>query len=230
MKALIKVWIGICFISITSTAYSQSKLAAIGVLNFPDSIGMNQSFSFDVIIKNNDLQNTFNGSIDIQYQTHLMDSLNISPDTGINISNNIIAAGGTDTLHITNVDVDPARFKTGNNTILIWPMANLSEAGDTLVHSIYVELAAGIEEEKKENESIELYPNPAEDHIYIRLKRTDHKQLEKVRIYNIVGVVVSEESYGENRPISVGFLPSGNYFIEIRTMQGDKIVKRFSKQ
>jgi hypothetical protein len=70
----------------------------------------------------------------------------------------------------------------------------------------------------------EIYPNPAENNLYIS---TD-ENVNQINIYNIVGVLVySEQDFNNN--IDLSNFNSGVYFIKISTDKGE-ITKRFIKQ
>ena len=75
--------------------------------------------------------------------------------------------------------------------------------------------------------SLNIYPNPANDVIYIESGRN----VEKVTIYDIYGrqQVAETPSHQDNLTIDVANLNSGIYFIQIKT-EKENIVKRFIKE
>ena len=82
----------------------------------------------------------------------------------------------------------------------------------------------GIEEQTS---SLLLYPNPANDRLYIEAEA----EIEEAVVYSITGVIVSQQSTvngQQSLSIDASNLNAGIYFIKINTKQGN-IVKRFIK-
>ncbi len=75
------------------------------------------------------------------------------------------------------------------------------------------------------NDNIKLYPNPADEFIYIE---SDYNELQ-FQIKDILGkVVINQESYENKTKIDLSDLQVGIYFITIKSL-GNKIVKKFIK-
>ena len=78
----------------------------------------------------------------------------------------------------------------------------------------------GINEVNGTNSEIQVYPNPANDLIYIR----SGNNIKELRIFNTLGALVKEES-GFVNEINIGNLTSGVYNVQIKT-NNDIIVNR----
>ena len=76
---------------------------------------------------------------------------------------------------------------------------------------------------KEYKDRFELYPNPIDDYLYI----TTEENINKIEIYNIMGVMILEKDSTSNK-IDLSDLNNGIYFIKIKTDKGT-IVKRIVK-
>ena len=86
-------------------------------------------------------------------------------------------------------------------------------------------LGEGIEEFTS---SLHIFPNPANDRLYIEAE----VEIEEVSIYTITGVIVGQQTTlngQQSSSIDLSNLNNGIYFIKINTKQGN-IVKQFIKQ
>jgi hypothetical protein len=98
---------------------------------------------------------------------------------------------------------------------------------DTLLKTeyIHVDLAIGIECNKAPD--FTLYPNPANDKLFISCK----EKLQSVEIMNIAGVVVKIQKCNASKAeINISDLPSGMYFIRLQTKNKlitNKIIKLY---
>ena len=70
--------------------------------------------------------------------------------------------------------------------------------------------------------NVSIYPNPTKDNFFIVCDN-----MTNVRIYNILGEMISEESVNDDR-YEVGGLNAGTYFVQIETGEG-VIVRRVVK-
>ena len=228
MNTLFRLFSIICLVCISVVSYAQKTLSAVGLLNFPDSIKMNDTISFDIVIANDDTLTNFSGNIKIQFITDYMDSLGLS-DTSMYSVTNAIQSGKLDTIHISGFYVTPSQFKAGDNAILIWPKTNLFGVGDTITHNITVLSTTGIIENQKKHNDILLYPNPFTNTINLFIKNNEDKGIEKVRIYDVLGNVKYESIYN-NSKIDTDNLPQGIYILEIRLNNDEIIVKKIVKK
>ncbi|MGZ8560371.1 MAG: PKD domain-containing protein, partial [Flavisolibacter sp.] len=79
-----------------------------------------------------------------------------------------------------------------------------------------------------------LYPNPATDHINIRIEANTHVNNSELRIYDVSGRVVYYENFVRNtnimtKTINVSALPSGSYYVEVEVDINNKVVCKFVK-
>ncbi len=89
--------------------------------------------------------------------------------------------------------------------------------------------ASGMEVEKKKPESIQIYPNPAQNELHVQLNQTQGRQL---AIYNLIGKAVSQHRVqGSNARLDISTMPSGIYFLRVMDSKGKVVATRkFTKQ
>ena len=75
-----------------------------------------------------------------------------------------------------------------------------------------------------------LYPNPSSDQVFIDLP-SDNNDSQKLRIYNVIGSMVSETEFTNNTKIDISEFQAGVYIIEIENTKTHSIShQRFIKQ
>ena len=79
-----------------------------------------------------------------------------------------------------------------------------------------------------------LYPNPATDHINIRIEANTHVNNSELRIFDVSGRLVYYESFIRNtnimtKTVNVSALPSGSYYVEVEVDINNKVVCKFVK-
>jgi len=90
---------------------------------------------------------------------------------------------------------------------------------------MYFGIYTGVEGLNQSNDNVSVYPNPAENNLYIGLN-TDFS---KVVIYNVLGAQVKE--YGNTLHIvNVSDLKTGVYFIRMTDTNGKTVTSRFIKK
>ena len=85
-----------------------------------------------------------------------------------------------------------------------------------------------VDEQEQLNNGTNLYPNPAEDHVFIQLSGL--KQfLESIKVYNVLGQVVyaSSDINTKRQRIALDDWDSGIYVAEIILSDGNKVSRRF---
>ncbi|MBK6819441.1 MAG: T9SS type A sorting domain-containing protein [Bacteroidetes bacterium] len=92
----------------------------------------------------------------------------------------------------------------------------MAYASYIFIDSVYIfdETATAVID--REQQQIMLYPSPATDKIFIKLK--DESQIEAVTIYKMDGRLLQKQKYVDGIPIS--FLSQGIYLIEVKTDKG----------
>jgi hypothetical protein len=89
----------------------------------------------------------------------------------------------------------------------------------------YGTLATGLNE--IEGNTINIYPNPANDRIVVNLQKNG--QLSTVKVVSLTGAVVLQPAM-VNNSIDISTLSKGFYFLEIETVSGERMVKRLIKE
>ncbi len=80
-----------------------------------------------------------------------------------------------------------------------------------VIGSICDSLSTGIQEQESDDKSIQFYPNPITKELSVHSVYPINILL---KLYNELGALVYSKKVNGNETIDVGFLPSGNYFIE----------------
>lgn len=150
---------------------------------------------------------TISGGVTLPYKPW-WDAINYSPVESI--GQNMVLHLITDNIYID--------FK-----ILSWTQGNSSGTalpGGGYSYERSTDQNLGINDFKR-NKAIAIYPNPSSE--FIRLKGISDTQ--KIKIYNVLGGKVSEESVNSNSKIEIKNLPKGIYFIHLENGTAIKFVK-----
>lgn len=172
-----------------------------------------------LIIKNNTNLTAINGSAKLEYIRQKIDisnnnqleeiegiSYNIANELDtliITNNNNLSDCGNTFTCNYIKDDAKYHLIESNNiscnskSEILGWCLVSTSPLDDPL--------------------SFELYPNPVEERLYIKLD-SDVK-VKKINIYNNLGQLLINHPF-VNEPIRTGDLPNGKYFLSLISPQG----------
>ena len=147
--------------------------------------------------------------------------VNLGPDTVLQSNQSILLDAGSmyssylwstgDTTQTLLVNIGNAGVGQSD----IWVMvtdANGCMGTDT----ISIMFVTGIENAIRENH-INIYPNPAQDFVYIQ----SNQSIKSVSIYNIIGQIVKTKTCNQNKlKLSLSGLPKGLYSIKIETKNG----------
>jgi len=92
---------------------------------------------------------------------------------------------------------------------------------------IFVTSNLSINELNNSNEDIRVYPNPANNHIYIT-----GAEIKEVKVFNIMGVLVSEQLFnaGAECKVNINHLANGVYTVQVKTNTSNIVAKKFVKQ
>ncbi|MDH7444355.1 T9SS type A sorting domain-containing protein [Aquimarina sp. 2201CG14-23] len=78
-----------------------------------------------------------------------------------------------------------------------------------------------VEEEEFDTTKLKLYPNPADDYIML------NKPVEKIIVFTISGQKILETT---NNKLDTSEMKAGVYFVSIKTIKGNQVIKRFIKK
>lgn len=107
---------------------------------------------------------------------------------------------------------------------------NMSKFGTTAFLHIAMDTTplVGMVKQTIANEQFYVYPNPAEQQLYIGAG-SNISQVSLLQITDVLNRLVYQTNYHPNTPISIGSLQSGVYFINAVNKQGELIRQRFIK-
>ena len=142
--------------------------------------------------------------------------------------NIMLPDSGTDMLNSMGYVCYKARLKPGlaplteiKNTAYIYFDYNAPVVTNTTLNTI--EQPGGIDNAVISGDEFSLFPNPANTSVTVQAKNV----LNFITIYNSMGMLVYQDQYGKSNKedISLQFLKSGIYFVELRTADRSGVVK-----
>ncbi len=208
-------------------------------------LGMNDSLFF---LTSND---TLTGGSTITYSAYVFNTTNVSYSGNINYYIGVDSAGtqGTtlssiDTTSDVSSDTIPAndsmsrsgtinvgpQFRSGINTVVIWPVAEASSGFVTIDSAKFDIYVMDINNIKNGAQAVGLtiYPNPFSEKIRFLTKGSII--IEEVRILDALGRVLLVDKDLERQFIETTDLPQGFYFIELSYNNGVKTCIKMMKQ
>ena len=169
-----------------------------------------------------------------EYTTHCYPVQNLSvndktisweaPEQGVPTGYNVFV---NDDLVAENITETSYTFKSGKNKNIVEVFALYNEKSSVGV-SLFIETEKGTGIADVETQSISIYPNPANDRLFIEAE----SEINEVVVYTITGVIVGQQSTVNRQQtltIDLSELKSGVYFVKIVTENGE-MVKRFIKK
>ena len=73
----------------------------------------------------------------------------------------------------------------------------------------------GIHEAIAPLDFVKLYPNPAQDRLYISIPETEGSAQYRIELIDRLGKLLSEKELSRTEPLDVSSLPNGFYFVRI---------------
>lgn len=198
------------------------------VTSYPDTVFYQQMYYYDLKLINTGAQ-SYSGGLELYW---VVDS---TANNGIlrHFDSDSIAINTlypNDSLSFNGTMVPNNMFRTGVNTVIIWPIAFDAQGGapfsatDSLRFNVVMTNPNSVQDVLKQ--TIIIGPNPTHDKVYI----TTNSGWEGLE-YNIVntsGMHVAEGRYVNQ--IDMGYLPSGVYVLQLRFKSGQvqrfKVIKR----
>ena len=216
----------------TQLIMAQARLAVDTVYSLPEDTLFYNSGTSDIIIYTvrivNNGNDAYNGSISLRAYHNGDTSTTEEKDQWV-VSNFEVGQVQTVTYQDSIVSND-ARYKGGNNIIVIWPHSDSPgiQAPDSSSDSIYIDGLTAIDDPLEFSLRVDVWPNPVRGKLNLHFFKDVHK-LEHVRIVNHVGQVIQE--YKKPREeVFFDDLSPGMYFINIRYKDGVEGSFRIIKQ
>jgi hypothetical protein len=117
-----------------------------------------------------------------------------------------------DTLYINNVDTNiniiqfvPCCYNPNNNDTNESVFENIIPIYPTYIKSVF------------ESNTIKIYPNPANDILYILPQ--NNTEIKSIKIYNFLGILVYNQYYS-NSPLQISYVTKGLYIVRCETNKG----------
>jgi hypothetical protein len=197
-----------------------------------DTVTQGTSIIYSLEIENGSPSTSYTGNITLQIYNDStgaggLDSI-VKVDSAY-IQAVTISAGGS-LLYSDSIYIDPFYFRSGINTVVIWPVASDASGFitlDTIRYNIYV-LHPLANNKPLSIDKIVLYPNPFSSKIWF--KGVDKKSIEQVRIFNLLGDEILQLQIKETSPLDLSELPKGIYFIKLQSKDGKQIIIKTIKE
>ena len=194
------------------------RLGVTSIANLPDTVYEGTAYDSILVYVTNLDTTPYQGSIELLM---LADSSNFPVSFSQGAPAFQVSPGDSVLLTVNNYFFDPAAFKEGDNIVVVWPIANVSDVDSFYVDVYYMHLSSATENQTL-IDNIYLYPNPAGSKVEIF--SSDRKKLEQVRIYDSKGKLVYEKKDSLSTIDLDGWAP-GIYSLFIFHREGVSIKK-----
>ena len=221
----------ICFILILpNISKAQTPLVGIeagsffGALN--DTVLMSSSQPANIRLVIQDPGNTLSSQIPITTGVDSSQTGNIliTTDTAT-----VFVSPAFDTVYTTfNINIDPSFFRTGINTVVIWPVASTPgefNTRDSLFENVFVNFNANLQ--SITIKPLIIGPNPFSNTLHI-MNLGGSLNFGQVRIWNNIGELVY--SLPVQNKLDLNVLNSGIYFVELIDNGGSSTKFKVIKQ
>ena len=118
--------------------------------------------------------------------------------------------------NVLNPEVSP-----NDTTQYILNVTDANGCFRTDIVTVFVTDAVGTDIEKPEIKGINIYPNPANNYLYINNQK--EVTIKKIMIYDITGKIIKNVNY--KKRIDVSGLPNGLYVLKLETSKGEYFMK-----
>ena len=168
------------------------------IISYPDTGQLKYLYFGEILLGPDDRiyltkGDNFQGPFSNTYYTHHMDVI-LNPDNlGV------------------NCNYQQSYFDLGNGRTIIGLPTMVNYNLGPVIGSICDSLSTGIQEQESGEKAIQFYPNPFTKELSVHSVYPINILL---KLYNELGELVYSKKINGNETIDVGFLPSGNYFIE----------------
>ena len=205
-------------LTLSSTLKAQSDLGIDSNFfsySIPTSTSFNNNDNYIVSVKNFGPQ-TYTGTVIVEFylDSSTVGSSFVKLDSSI-INNTVISpnSGVSDSALI---HIDSTKFRSGINTVVIWPKTSSATTHDSLKINILVVGYAGINGPINTNKTI-IFPVPMQNKLFVANKDQNFI-IEQVRIFDLSGRLIQDEKF--NGSLDVSKLTSGVYTLEFSDKNG----------
>lgn len=182
----------------------------------PDTARLGDTLELIVVVQNE-------GDLDARQRAfflkHQTEGIAESEDSTLVQTEGLLAKRRNELLVPLKLAVNESQFNRGGNVIVVWPVG-LGLTPDSLRDTLYVDWKAGIGEKQV---PVHIYPMPFQTEFQFEFPQKI--EFECVRIFDANGrevpIEITDERVRLTKP-----LPTGMYFLEIRTTSGDTFRKR----
>lgn len=187
----------------------------------PDTVSLNDSYTLFIDVKNPD-NTTIAGDVSFRVTVNNSPADSLKPDT----SETFLSFQPQEVipLRVKDYTISTARFKKGDNIVVVWPVIDNKDDGLEYKKHVFVEDPSGII--TIDENGLAIGPNPAKDYIIIDPKGVKFK-VDYVRILSITGIELRKS---REKEIFLGDLPQALYLVELTTTSGNKFYKRIVRQ
>lgn len=228
MKRSIFITLGLLLLHLLSQAQSSVGIDSINY-SAPAGGTFNSQGTFIVNVVNYGPQPLSGEPLDIKYAVDTTGSGTVaaSSDTSNSHISFFTLAVGAEQADTALVTFTNGAFRSGINTVVIWPRSNgnaLITTRDSLKINIMI-LASGIENYNRPQPLV--FPNPSSQTIFI-IPQDPEYSIERVRILNPEGRLLSTEKF--NGRVDVNTLAPGAYYLELIRSEGASLRFKIIKE
>lgn len=224
-----------CLLAITNFSFAQTGLFVNDSTMFfnSDTAAQGSSLIYSLQIVNGSPSTTYTGNITIQIYNDSTGGGGFG--TLVKVDSSYIQAatiiqGGSMPFSDSLLISDSAGFRSGINTVVIWPVASDGSGFatlDSVRHNIFM-VNPLLNKNILLIDKITLYPNPFSSKIWF--KGLDKNSTEQVRVLNLLGEEIMTLEAKESTAIDLSELARGIYFIKLQCKDGKQIIIKTIKE
>lgn len=217
MKKVYVILLLALFSGMNPTFLSGQGVTGLEVVSMPgfpdlplDTAYEGQSYTFDVLIRNNTNIALSNATIEVQLKA---DSLENTIATAQQVNLN---TGDTLILTLSGYNFTQAAYAAGNNIVVVWPRIAApasSLPADTFYTNVYFVPLNSLDDGKliEDQAPFTLYPNPATG--TLQIMNDLNLSIEHVRIFDNTGKLFLRREGHDDFNFDVSYLPAGMYWL-----------------
>ncbi len=184
------------------------------VVGLPDTVLVDSTYAFGFKVFNAG-NTSYSGTIDFDFYVDTF-TPGVTHNFGTGQVGNFFP-GDSVTIPINyTFSVSNNDFHIGDDVVVVWPRGLVgSTAIDSLVFNVYIAYYNGVEENKKANSDLKVFPNPAKDFLSFT---SEKNTIEEVKLYDMTGRLVLQSK--SHLKVFTGHLTFGVYIAEARLSNG----------
>lgn len=183
---------------------------------YQDTVLMESVQDFYFLLENTGTDTLYEG-VEIFMSITNQQDVTSTTSMGVFVAQDSIVAPGQMLQIVFSDTISSLRYTTGDNVVVIWPGVTATPIGHETFTS-FINVAAPVAVQELTSKALIAHPNPIKERAIIQLPYNE--VIETLRLLNIMGDVVLEESVKTNKYLLYAeSLRSGVYFLELRSKE-----------